>query len=85
MRPIRITPTHSDVAFAPFSIRRRKTHSGRMGSAARDSTYPNTRSSTTDTDSTAMLAGESQAQATPPSSSPRMSSEAPTASRTAPV
>src|SRR5918993_1985767 len=82
VRPMRITPTHSDVAFAPLSIRRRKTHSGRMGSAARDSTYPNTTSSTTDTDSTAMLAGESQAHATPPSSSPRMSSEAPTASRT---
>src|SRR6478752_5175754 len=62
VRPIRITPTNSDVALAPFSIRRRNTHSGRMGSAARDSTNPNTSSSATDTDSTATLAGEFQAQ-----------------------
>src|SRR6195952_1868074 len=84
VRPNSTAPTANETALPPSTTLRWKTHSGRTGSAALRSTNTKTTSEIRPTTKIEMLTGESQAQASPPSSSPRISSEQPTVSSVAP-
>ncbi len=83
--PIRIAPMPSPTSVVVSSSLREKTHSGRIGSAARRSTSTNAMSMSPPTTKAPMLCQEFQAHAWPPSSSARMSSDIATVSRAAPA
>ena len=82
---MRMAPTPRAVRLVVSNSRRLSTHIGRIGSAARRSANAKPTSSTVPTAKTAMLVGELQAQAWPPSSTPRMSRVMALVSSTAPA
>src|ERR1700712_1363582 len=78
VRPNSTAPTANETRLPPSTTLRWKTQSGRTGSAALRSTSTKTISEITPTTKMDRLTGESQAQASPPSSNPGMRSEQPT-------
>jgi hypothetical protein len=79
------SPSPKAVSADPANARRRHSHSGRIGSAARRSASRAAAAATMARAKTAMLGGDSQGQATPPCSRPKTSAPAATSTATAPA